>query len=87
MSPINADALLAQYGPVVLEVEKLVRLAVDRTASLEERRTAAFAACERLKSTGALERVNELRQWIERNRKIFDKALATARAIQALRGG
>lgn len=84
--PSPIDDALRLYGSLALRVEALTKLSVDRSASLEERRTAALTACEILHGAGVFQRIAELRAWIEKNKTILDRAIKMAGAISGFRG-
>ncbi len=84
--PVDFDKLATDVAAVVVKLGGLVRLATNRGATLEERRTAAMTACDLLASTGALEKVEKARQWIHANRVHLQRAQQAAAFLSTFRG-
>lgn len=67
------------------EVLKLVRLATNKGATLEERRTAALQACERIARSGMLEKADALRLWMVQNANSLRRAHSLASFLDTFR--
>jgi hypothetical protein len=69
------------------EIDKLVTRAVDhRGQTIEERRNAAMAACERIHMSGVLPKLREAQTWIKANRVHFTRALSLGSFLNSFRG-
>jgi hypothetical protein len=82
----DIDGTVELLGQLVDAIDKLVRLATDPAAALEERRNAAMSACERIASTRVLEKVRALLPWYEANKRTIARALKGADLINDIFG-
>ena len=83
MSP-GPLAFLPELGALD-DVLKLVRLAIDRGTSAEERRTAALKACERIAKSGMLDKAEALKQWMFANANSLKRAHSLASFLDTFR--
>lgn len=68
------------------EIVKLVRLANDTRTTVDERRTAAVQACERIARVGLLEKLEALRRWAVANGVTLKRAHSLASFLDTFRG-
>jgi hypothetical protein len=67
------------------ECVKLVRLATGRGATVEERRSAAVQACERIARSGLLEKAEALKAWMTANANTIKRAHSLASFLDTFR--
>ena len=84
--PVDIDASLSFVAKLADELGAHVSGALDMRRSFSERQDSAFRACELIARTGALEKLQAAKRWIEGNRKHLEQALKLGRFVQDLRG-
>lgn len=82
---VEVEGALRMAVGLVDDIEKLVRLANDPAASMEERHTAAMAACQRIYLSGALPKLRALKDWFDKNAAHFTRAGHLAALVQSFR--
>lgn len=69
------------------EIDHLAKKALDLESTLEERRTSAMIACERMERIGLFKTLRKALAWVEENRGRFETATSGLAFLGNLLGG